>query len=258
MNGQHRSAGSVMVRVLNMEGRPVPRARLTLVDRGGRMLGHGEARADGLCELAVPGAEPYVLLGGATGHLPGTTDLDVTARLLSDETVLLLREVTTARGKVSEDSLYMPVPEALAVFMDDRGNVAGSAVTSDDGCFEVAGLRPGGYMLMVLHREFEYWLRAVHVGGTEPLLADATLTRRLFSCLGVVLDARGEPVPGVLVRLADGSGLELREHADEDGRFGFPAVPQGLYELGIGERPSSRSVLVAENLTHLEVTVPDP
>ncbi|MEV8017878.1 carboxypeptidase-like regulatory domain-containing protein [Streptomyces sp. NPDC086554] len=213
-------------------GPPVPRARLTLVDRGGRLLGHGEARADGLCELAVPGAEPYVLLGGATGHLPGTTDLDVTARLLSDETVLLLREVTTVRGRVTEDSLYMPVPEALAVFMDDSGNMAGSAMTSDDGGFEVAGLRPGGYTLMVLHRGFEHWLRPVLVGGSEPLLADVTLTRRLFSCHGVVLDTCGRPVPGTVVSLADGSGLERREQADENGEFGFSAVPQGLYELG--------------------------
>lgn len=197
MNGHHRAAGCVTVRVLNTEGRPVPRARLTLVDRGGR-LGQGEARADGACELAVPGAESHVLLAGATGHLPGTTNLDLTARPLPGETVLLLREVTTVRGKVAEDALCMPVADALAVFMDESGRVAGAAVTSDDGCFEVAGLRPGGYTFLVLHQEFEPWLRPVFVGGAEPFLADATLTRRLFSCRG------GGPRYSRLARPGDG------------------------------------------------------
>lgn len=259
MNGHHRAAGCVTVRVLNTEGRPVPRARLTLVDRGGRLLGQGEARADGSCELVVPGVESCVLLAGATGHLPETTNLDLTARTLPGETILLLREVTTVRGKVTEDALYMPVADALAVFMDESGRVAGAAVTSDGGCFEVAGLRPGDYTLLVLHQDFEHWLRPVFVGGAEPFLADATLTRRLFSCRGVVRDARGWPVPGTAVSLADGSGLELRERTDENGRFGFPAVPQGLYTLRVANRrPCVRRVLVAEDLDDVVVTLSAP
>ncbi|MFH9138922.1 carboxypeptidase regulatory-like domain-containing protein [Streptomyces sp. NPDC017524] len=244
--------------MLNTEGRPVPRARLTLVDRGGRLLGQGEARADGSCELVLRGAESCILLAGATGHLPGATNLDLTTRALPGETVLLLREVTTVRGKVTEDALWMPIADALAVFMDERGKVAGVAVTSDGGYFEVAGLRPGGYTFLVLHQEFEHWLRPVFVGGAEPFLADATLTRRLFACRGVVRDDRGRPVPGVAVSLADGSGLELRERTDENGRFGFQAVPQGLYALGLANRPSARRVLVAEDLDDVVVILPPP
>ncbi|MDT9699262.1 carboxypeptidase regulatory-like domain-containing protein [Streptomyces sp. P17] len=258
MHGHHRAAGHVTVRVLDTQGRPVPRAQLTLVDRGGRLLGQGEARADGSCELAVPGAAPYVLLGGATGHLPGTTHLKVTGGPEPDETVLLLREVLTARGTVVEETLYMPVPDALAVFMDDTGKVAGSGVAADDGSFEVAGLRPGRYTLLVLHQEFEHWLRPVCIGGNELVLADAVLTRRLLSCQGVVLDADGRPVADTPVTLTDGSGLALRERTDVDGRFVFPAVPQGLYALGVAGWAGMRRVLVTEDMGEVEVTLHDP
>ncbi|TCJ31793.1 carboxypeptidase regulatory-like domain-containing protein [Parafrankia sp. BMG5.11] len=257
MNRRRRAAGGVTVWVFNTEGRPVPRARLTLVDRGGQLLGQGEARADGSCNLSVPEADPYVLLVGATGHLPGVTNIEVAARLLPTETVLLLREVATVRGKVTEDTLYMPVPEALALFMDESGLVTGSAVTSGDGCFEIAGLRPGGYTLMVIHHEYEHWLRRVIVGGNEPLLADATLTRRLLSCRGVVRDARGRPATETVVSLTDGSGLELRVRTDQSGKFDFPTVPQGLYVLGAADRSDLMRVLVDKDLSDMDVTLPD-
>lgn len=257
MNGHHRAAGRVTVQVLDTQGRPVPRAQLTLVDRKGRLLGQGEARADGSCELAAPGAAPYVLLGGATGHLPGTTHLMATGAPEPDETVLLLREQLTARGTVTEETLYMPVSDALAVFMDGTGKVAGSSVAAEDGSFEVAGLPPGHYTLLVLHQDFEHWLRPVCIGGNDPVLADAVLTRRLLSCQGVVLDADARPVADTSVTLTDGSGLALRQRTDVDGRFAFPAVPQGLYGLGVAGRPGVRRVLVTEDTDEVEVTLPD-
>ncbi|MBD0844200.1 carboxypeptidase-like regulatory domain-containing protein [Streptomyces sp. TRM68416] len=208
--------------------------------------------------MAVPDAAPYVLLGGATGHLPGTAHLGGAGGPGAEETVLLLREVLTARGTVTEETLYMPVPDALAVFMDDAGRVVGSGLAADDGSFEVAGLHPGRYTLLVLHQDFENWLRTVCVGGSEPVLAEAVLTRRLFACQGVVLDADGWPVGDTPVTLTDGSGLALRERTDIDGRFRFPDVPQGVYTLRVAGWAGQRRVCVTESMDELEVSLCGP
>ncbi|MCM3923117.1 carboxypeptidase-like regulatory domain-containing protein [Frankia sp. AiPs1] len=177
----------------------------------------------------------------------------MTASALAVETVLEQRETAMARGRASEQALYLPVPDALAVFLDERGVVVGSTVTSDNGDFEAGGLPPGGYTLMVIHREYQQWRRQVCVGDGESLVADAILTRRLLSCAGTARDARGCPVPAVVVRRTDGSGLELRTRTDASGAFAFRAVPWGAYLLGVVGQAAGLRLLVDKNLRDVRI-----
>ncbi|CAM5574732.1 hypothetical protein SVIOM342S_04516 [Streptomyces violaceorubidus] len=57
-------------RVLAADGAPVPRAKVTLIDRHGRQAGATLSAADGSYALAVPAEGPYVLAARAAGHAP--------------------------------------------------------------------------------------------------------------------------------------------------------------------------------------------
>ncbi|MEV5638594.1 MFS transporter [Streptomyces flaveolus] len=57
-------------RVLAADGAPVPRAKVTLIDRHGRQAGATLSAGDGSYTLAVPAEGPYVLAARATGHGP--------------------------------------------------------------------------------------------------------------------------------------------------------------------------------------------
>ncbi|MER5380422.1 MFS transporter [Streptomyces sp. NPDC002688] len=66
----HEVLGGFRGRVLNSEGAPVARAKVTLIDRRGRQAGATLSAEDGSYALAVPAQGPYVLAARATGHGP--------------------------------------------------------------------------------------------------------------------------------------------------------------------------------------------
>ncbi|OIJ86153.1 MFS transporter [Streptomyces colonosanans] len=57
-------------RVLDAQGAPVARAKVTLIDRRGRQAGATLSTEDGRYTLAVPAKGPYVLAARAAGHGP--------------------------------------------------------------------------------------------------------------------------------------------------------------------------------------------
>ncbi|MFH8768425.1 MFS transporter [Streptomyces sp. NPDC017958] len=57
-------------RVLDAEGNPVARAKVTLIDRRGRQAGAALSAEDGTYALGVPAQGAYVLAAKATGHGP--------------------------------------------------------------------------------------------------------------------------------------------------------------------------------------------
>ncbi|MFD8899703.1 MFS transporter [Streptomyces ardesiacus] len=57
-------------RVLAADGTPVPRAKVTLIDRHGRQAGATLSAEDGGYALAVPARGPYILAARAAGHAP--------------------------------------------------------------------------------------------------------------------------------------------------------------------------------------------
>ncbi len=211
-------------------------ARLTILDYGGRRMGDGLADQDGLYRLPVPPTGEYAVLASTVGHLPQVVEI-VVERPRGTEPAPRPARAAVVRGTVTEDCLRMPVPEALVVFVDAGGMVVGSTLTSAEGCYEYRGLAPGSYGVAVLHRQYEPLVRQLAVSGADPEPVDIELTRRLLTFSGVVRDADGRSVPGVPVRLADGSGCDLREDADDEGRFAFSAVPLGMYSLLVEDPP---------------------
>lgn len=63
-------SGGFRGRVLTVDGEPVARANVTLIDRHGRQAGLTVADDDGRYTLLPPAGGAYVLAGSATGHAP--------------------------------------------------------------------------------------------------------------------------------------------------------------------------------------------
>ncbi|MFF1447143.1 MFS transporter [Streptomyces sp. NPDC058274] len=66
----HEVLGGFRGRVVDLEGTPVPRAKVTLIDRRGRQAGATLSAEDGSYALAVPAEGAYVLAAKAAGHGP--------------------------------------------------------------------------------------------------------------------------------------------------------------------------------------------
>jgi MFS family permease len=66
----HEVLGGFRGRVLDAEGGPVARAKVTLIDRHGRQAGATHSGEDGSYALAVPARGAYVLAARAAGHGP--------------------------------------------------------------------------------------------------------------------------------------------------------------------------------------------
>ncbi|MEU9141936.1 MFS transporter [Streptomyces sp. NPDC048404] len=66
----HEVLGGFRGRVLDTEGGPVARAKVTLIDRRGRQAGATFSAEDGSYALAVPAEGAYVLAARAAGHGP--------------------------------------------------------------------------------------------------------------------------------------------------------------------------------------------
>ncbi|MFD8739388.1 MFS transporter [Streptomyces sp. NPDC059618] len=66
----HEVLGGFRGRVLDADGGPVARAKVTLIDRHGRQAGATHSAEDGSYALAVPDGGAYVLAARAAGHGP--------------------------------------------------------------------------------------------------------------------------------------------------------------------------------------------
>lgn len=133
--------------VRNGTGAPVPRTALTLLDGSGRQLARATSGEDGTYALATAERGSLVLIGSAPGHQPQVATLSVNGAPVSHDLVILPSPgglTGTVRGGDGE-----PLPGALVVATDQRGDVTASATAGTDGGYRLADLLPGDYTLSV-------------------------------------------------------------------------------------------------------------
>ncbi|MBI2376849.1 MAG: carboxypeptidase regulatory-like domain-containing protein [Deltaproteobacteria bacterium] len=216
----------------------VPLARMLsgrLVGPNGQPIAHGNVGrsfvrdASGRFEVEA-GVEAETLKIRAEGFAPlekavpgGEQDLD-----LGD---IVLQEGRTVRGRVV-DAAGAPV----AAWVRGLGTVPGrrrleEAAAAQSGAFEVDGLPKHGAMLQV-HAEARAPKRVEVPDGVDQL----TITMEAGATVrGLVVDNRGEPIPGIWVQ-----GESFGAKTGPDGRFELNGVEPGTYRMTAAEHSEVR------------------
>ncbi|MGW1810737.1 MFS transporter [Streptomyces sp. NPDC002078] len=219
-------------RVLDGAGAPVPQAVITLIDMNGRQLGRAVSGADGDYALSVTGPGTYVLIGAAGARQPQAVTV-----LVGDEPVecdLALSGTVALTGTVREAVEGRPLPGALLVATDVRGEVVSSGTSAADGAFVLADLVPGGYTLVVNAPGHRPAALPVDVtpGGADVCEIRLEPGARLH---GVVSTATGRPLHDAKVTLLDSAGNVVGTTiTGSDGAYGFTDLDGGEYTVIAG------------------------
>jgi hypothetical protein len=141
-------AGASVVegRVTQRGGEPIHGATVTLTDARGEVVGAAVTGPDGGFVLADLYPGEYTLTATAQNTLPVARSVAVDGAG-SHRFDVVLRSNATVAGTVRAARSGLPVAEASVTLVDGYGNVAGTAVTGEDGRYEFAGLLPGVYTL---------------------------------------------------------------------------------------------------------------
>ncbi|MER7398515.1 MFS transporter [Streptomyces sp. NPDC000151] len=212
------------------QGLPLAGAAVTLIDIGGRQLGHARTARDGGYALAAPGAGTYVLIASS-----GTRQPQAATVVVGDEVVpydLALKGAAGLTGQVRDSRGAAPVPGALVVATDLRGDVVASAVAGQDGDFVFGDLVPGSYTLAVSAAGHRPAALQAEVGGSgEANWYEARLAPCARIC-GTVRTGQGEPLGDARVTLLDPAGnTVLSVITGDDGAYAFTDLDGGQYTI---------------------------
>ncbi|MEU9116641.1 MFS transporter [Streptomyces sp. NPDC048483] len=220
-------------------GSPVAQAVVTVIDVGGRQLGRASTAADGGYALSVPGPGTYVLIGSAGSRQPQAATV-----VVADEPVrfeLTLSGSAGLSGEVREEKGDEPVPGALVVATDVRGEVVASGRAGQDGGFAFGELVPGSYTLAVSadsHRPSAIQVEVVSGARNryEIRLAHGARVH------GVIRTADGSPVHDARVTLLDPAGNVVgTSTTGRDGEYVFTDLDGGEFTvIASGYPPAAR------------------
>ncbi|MYT28646.1 MULTISPECIES: MFS transporter [unclassified Streptomyces] len=210
-------------------GHPVPQAAVTLISVGGRQLGRTTTDADGGYALPTTGPGTYVLIGSAGARKPQALTVVVGAEPVVLD--LTLSGAAGLSGEVREEKNDDPVPGALVVATDVRGEVVASGVVGQDGGFAFDELTPGSYTLAVsAERHRPSALQVEVAAGTRNWYEiRLTLGARVR---GTVRTVQGGAVNDARVTLLDPAGNVVgTATSGQDGEYVFTDLDSGEYTL---------------------------
>ncbi|MEU2305814.1 MFS transporter [Streptomyces misionensis] len=233
---------TVRGRVLDGSGAPVPQAAVTLIDVRGRQLDRAVSAQDGSYTVTVTGSGTYVLIGAAGARQPQAVTVLVGAEPVVCDLVLSGSTAALA-GTVRDAAEGHPLPGALLVATDLRGEVVSSGTTGTDGGFSLVDLVPGSYTLAVNAPGYRPAAVPVEVapGATESCQIGLEPGVRLH---GVVSSATGNPLGDAKVTLLDSAGNVIgTATTGADGVYGFSDLDRGEYTvIASGYAPVATSV----------------
>ncbi|SED80828.1 drug resistance transporter, EmrB/QacA subfamily [Streptomyces sp. 2224.1] len=211
------------------DGRPVAQAAVTLISVGGRQLGRTSTAADGGYALPTTGAGTYVLIGSAGARRPQAVTVVVGGEPVSFD--LTLSGAAGLFGEVREEKGDEPVPGALVVATDVRGEVVASGVAGQDGGFAFGELTPGSYTLAVSAEQHRPSALQVEVTSGNRNWYEVRLTLGA-QVRGTVRTVRGGPVDDARVTLLDPAGnVVASATSGQDGEYVFTDLDSGEYTL---------------------------
>ncbi|MET8471450.1 MFS transporter [Streptomyces sp. NPDC004856] len=215
--------------VRDREGSPLVGAVVTLIDLRGAQLGRTTAAADGAYLLGAPAGGTYVLIGSAGSRQPQATTLTVGEGFLDFD--LMLAGSAGLTGTVVQAAGELPVPGALVIVTDVRGEVVASGAADATGSFAFGDLAPGGYTLAVSAEGHRPTALPVEVASGTPNRCEVRLVpgARVH---GVVRGASGDPLDDARVTLLDAAGNTVGTTVTGvDGAYAFDDLDAGEYTV---------------------------
>ena len=224
------ASGSVPVRghVRGADGAPVPQAAVTLISLGGRQLGRSVAQADGAYALDAPGAGSYVLIASADGHQPQASTVVVNGEPLAHD--ILLSGTSGLTGLVRSAGTGLPVPDAMVIVTDVRGDLLATGSTGEQGEFSFTELVPGTVTVAVNAAGYRPRALPVEVGGTGVTRVEAELETGA-RVRGVIRAPHG-PLADARDTLVDAAGnVAGTATTGADGAYAFADLDGGEYTV---------------------------
>ncbi|MGW0683832.1 MSCRAMM family protein [Streptomyces sp. NPDC002754] len=226
-------------------GEAVAHAAITLISTGGRQISRSVTDFGGAYSLDVPGAGTYVLIVAADGHQPQASTVTVDGELLSHDIVLT---GTGGLAGLVRESGGRPVPEALVVVTDVRGEVVATARTGLHGDFACGGLVNGMFTLAVNAPGFRPTAQQVETGAQGVTRVELVLGvgKRVQGVVragtedGLLADAR--------VTLVDAAGNVIATTTTgSDGAYAFTDLDAGDYSvIATGYPPAAQTLRVGD------------
>jgi MFS family permease len=235
--------------VLDLSGRPVSGANITVTSAEGRQLTRAVSSPAGRYTLAGLPAGAITVIVTSPGHEP------TAAALLTQSGSVLERDFTLTGSGVLSGFIRsaaqggVPLAGAKVIVSDPEGQVVASAVTSGDGAFSVQGAPTGTYALTATASGHLPASQQIQLNG-NPETAQLTLPlEREVS--GFVRAPGGAPMPGISVTAATASGeIVATGVTDADGWYRLTGLGDGEHVLVAGgHEPVSAPVEVTSGET---------
>ncbi|MCX5537386.1 carboxypeptidase regulatory-like domain-containing protein [Streptomyces sp. NBC_00006] len=239
------SGNGILGAVRTGGGEAVARAAITLISTGGRQISRSVTDSGGAYSLDVPGAGTYVLIVAADGHQPQASTVTVDGELLSHDIVLT---GTGGLAGLVRESGGRPVPEALVVVTDVRGEVVATARTGLHGDFACGGLVNGMFTLAVNAPGFRPTAQQVETGAQGVTQVELVLGvgKRVQ---GVVRAGTDDgPLADARVTLVDAAGNVIATTTTgPDGAYAFTDLDAGDYSvIATGYPPAAQTLRVGD------------
>ncbi|GAA2541689.1 MULTISPECIES: MFS transporter [Streptomyces] len=242
---EESAGGGIPVRgvVRGAESAPVPQAAVTLISLAGRQLGRSVAQADGSYAVDAPGSGSYVLIASADGHQPQASTIVVNGEPVSYD--ILLGGTSGLTGLVRAADSGLPVPGAMVIVTDVRGDLLATGSTGEQGEFSFAELVPGTVTVAVNAAGHRPRALPVEVGGTGTTRLEVELETGA-RVQGVVRAPHG-PLADARVTLVDAAGNVVgTATTGADGAYAFADLDGGEYTvIATGYPPVATTVTVA-------------
>ncbi|MEV6275335.1 MFS transporter [Nocardia sp. NPDC051832] len=219
---------SLTGRIHHEDGRPVPDAALTLIDKRGHQV--TRATGDGYGDYAIYAPEPgtYVLIVSAAGHQP--TAISVVAGPWPQQLDLTLMGSSEVSGVVRSAISGNPLDGATVTLTDRHGEVVGAAISTEDGHFVCHDVVSGSYTLVVIAEHMRPYAAALTVPHTGLLRHDIDMDP--MAVLAGIAIADGRAVPDVQIMVLDVAGdLTATVRTDDEGQYVVPDLPEGEYTV---------------------------
>ncbi|MFJ8827845.1 MFS transporter [Streptomyces sp. NPDC102467] len=237
-------AAGVRGHIRDGAGAPVARAVVTLIDLRGQQLGRTTTGADGHYAVAAPAAGTYVLIASGDTRRPQATTVTVADAPVDFD--LVLSGAAGLSGTVLAAPGDRPLPGALVIATDVRGEVVASGIADRTGDFGFADLVPGVYTLAVSAAGHRPTALPVDIAGAAANRYEVRLDPGSH-VHGTIRDSAGDPVDEARVTLLDAAGNTVGSTVTgADGVYAFNDLDTGEYTvIASGYAPHAMPLHVA-------------